>query len=80
MNAGVRLVLVVLNVLGQTAVGIDREYIAKTSVFVEWVSVNVVWRLASCENENRTGVGVFIGGRGFDIALSVRKMQQRVAM
>lgn len=64
VDTGIRFVLVVLDVLGETAIRLNREDIAVSSIFVERVSINSVGGLTGGKNEDGAGVGVVVGGKG----------------
>lgn len=64
VDARVLLVLVVLNIGIQRAVGFHGEDIAEPSVLVEGVAVHVVGRLVGREHEDGAGVGFTAGGQG----------------
>lgn len=65
VNASVRFILVVLNILIELTLLGDREDIAISSVFVERISVDVERRLMSSQDENGASVGVSAGGEGY---------------
>lgn len=62
MDGGVLLVGVVLNILLQTTLFVDREHIAVACEVVEWVTVDIVWRLVGSENKNCTSLSVGVIG------------------
>lgn len=64
VDTGVRFVLVVLNVLGETAVRLHREDISISSIFVERVSIDSVRGLTGGKNEDGARIGVVVGGKG----------------
>lgn len=62
VDAGVRLVFVVLHVGGQRARFVDREDVPVPGVFVEWVAVDVEGGFVCGEDEDGARVGVGAGG------------------
>lgn len=62
VDAGVGLVLVVLDVLEESAIGASGEDVAVAGVFVEGVAVDVVGGLVGGEDEDGAGVSVGAGG------------------
>lgn len=62
VDTGVGLVLVVLDVLDESAIGTCREDVAVAGIFVEGVAVDVVGGLVGGEDEDGAGVGVGAGG------------------
>lgn len=65
VDTGVGLVLVVLNVDIEGAVGLNGENVSVSSVLIEGVAVDVVGRLVGGEDEDGTGVGVVAGSQGW---------------
>lgn len=64
VDRGVVLVRVVLDVLLQAALLINREHVAIASKVVERVAIHVVGRLVGSKNKDGTGLGVCIIGFG----------------
>lgn len=64
VDAGVRVILVVLDVPVEPAVGVDGEDVAVAGVVVEGVSVDVVRGLLSGEHEDGSCIGISVGSLG----------------
>ena len=70
VDAGGRFIFVVLHILGQTAIVLDREHIAIAGVLVEGIAIDIVRRLASGQDEDGASVGVGAGGQFCIIVLA----------
>jgi hypothetical protein len=64
VDTRVGLVLVVLNVLCETAVGLDGEDIAISRILVKRVSIDSIRGLTCGKDEDGAGIGVVVGGKG----------------
>ena len=78
VDPGGRVILVVLDILGQTTVVLDGEDIAIASVLVEGIPVDIVGGLPGGQNEDGTGVGVCARGESclFDALNSVSHLHR----
>ena len=63
VHAGLGAILVVLNVRLHAAVFVYGEDVSVAGVVVERVPVDIVWWLLGREDEDGSGVGVFLAGR-----------------
>jgi hypothetical protein len=58
MDSGLWNVFVVLNVFRQSTILVDFENVSVTCIVVEWICVDVIWRLLRCQQEYGSCVGI----------------------
>ena len=73
MNGSFMGILVVLDILLQGAILVDREDVAVACIVVEWVRVDIVGRFLSSKEQDGSGFGVCLGSLCWNIlSLSFR--------
>jgi hypothetical protein len=70
----VRIIFVVLDVLLQIPMGVNREDVAVTCVVIEWVSIDSVRRFLCGQNENSPCVSIRAGSECFQFRVEEKSV------